>query len=739
LAWDTVGILLFDSTRNPNVFVGIQTEEQSLIKENRNMRRRMPPMRVNPCLRALSLLVAVAILCTARSWSQNNTVPGSFWAEPPTLVSLGFEWRISGDDNRNAKVEVTYRRKGEQQWHDALPLMRLQREKVGNIGPHSANLHPDPFHYIAPNMFAGSILDLEPGTQYECRFVLSDPDGVKGPARKIVTVETRKEPEPAAGGHIYHVYPIGWKGRKQQPAFTGLMEAYYQGAASSDYEGSYPPRVEPGDVILVHAGVYISDRFHYLSGLPQPGYLALSTLFDGTYYLTASGTREKPIVIKGAGDGEVIFDGNGAQTFFNLMAANYNYFEGITFRNANLVFLLGMKDIAGSSGFTLKHSRLYNIGRGVQDDWSGSKEFYIADNIFIGRHDPAKLAGWNGIWTKIPGLAEELLGGPNGSEYAIKLYGQGHVAAYNYVANFHDGIDVATYGNPDGTPNELTDRVPVSIDFYNNDIYNMADNCMESDGGAHNIRLFRNRCFNSTGGALSAAPFVGGPDYFYQNLIYNTTTSGHLKFANAAGILTYQNTFAGGDGRTGAISNEHFLNNLILDGDATTPIFEVNSYTNYSSSDYNGFRANPGADHNFEWNSPPFGIAADFDNKLVTRRFKTLAEYSQATAQDKHSVMVDYDVFIKGSAPDSSDIQRLYAPEDFDFQLRPGSAAVDAGVVLPSINDGYTGHTPDLGAYELGRPLPHYGPRTQPPGITPGDPSLRSLMGPPAQGGTAAQ
>ena len=111
-------------------------------------------------------------------------------------------------------------------------------------------------------------------------------------------------------------------------------------------------------------------------------------MFDGTYYLTQSGTAEKPIVIKGAGDGEVIFDGDGAQNLFNVMAANYNYFEGITIRNTNVAFLAGIKDIAGSSGFTLKHSRIYNVGRAVQDDWSGSKNYYIADNIFIGRHDP---------------------------------------------------------------------------------------------------------------------------------------------------------------------------------------------------------------------------------------------------------------------------------------------------------------------------------------------------------------
>ena len=43
--------------------------------------------------------------------------------------------------------------------------------------------------------------------------------------------------------------------------------------------------------------------------------------------------------------------------------------------------------------------------------------------------------------------------------------GQGHVVAFNYVANWHDGIDIATYGNPDGTPNEIEDRLPLAIDF----------------------------------------------------------------------------------------------------------------------------------------------------------------------------------------------------------------------------------------------------------------------------------
>jgi hypothetical protein len=80
--------------------------------------------------------------------------------------------------------------------------------------------------------------------------------------------------------------------------------------------------------------------------------------------------------------------------------------------------------------------------------------------------------------------------------------------------------------------------------------------------------------------------------------------------------------------------------------------------------------------------------------------------------------------------PDKSQPQHLYVPEDFDFRLRPGSPAIDAGVQLPTITDGFTGKAPDLGAYELGKPVPHYGPRSQPAG-TPGPDAPRSLRGPP--------
>jgi hypothetical protein len=43
--------------------------------------------------------------------------------------------------------------------------------------------------------------------------------------------------------------------------------------------------------------------------------------------------------------------------------------------------------------------------------------------------------------------------------------------------------------------------------------------------------------------------------------------------------------------------------------------------------------------------------------------------------------------------------------------LKAGGEAVDVGAVVPNLSDDFNGTALDLGAYELGKPLPHYGPR----------------------------
>ncbi|HWW85579.1 MAG TPA: hypothetical protein VNZ26_18410, partial [Vicinamibacterales bacterium] len=182
------------------------------------------------------LFLGITVLFARLASAQPGTVAGELSVEPPTLVSLGFDWKIEGDDNRNANVDVSFRRKGEQTWRPGLPLLRLQHEQVnGRVGGPSftdaahaaenaaaiARSTPSPsppvaggtggrgaaagtggaggrggggvetgpfafspFSYTAPNMFSGSIFDLEPDTEYEVRLVLSDPDGVKGEAQR---------------------------------------------------------------------------------------------------------------------------------------------------------------------------------------------------------------------------------------------------------------------------------------------------------------------------------------------------------------------------------------------------------------------------------------------------------------------------------------------------------------------------------------------------------------------------
>ncbi len=260
---------------------------------------------------------------------------GEFLVDPPTLINLGFEWFIQGDDNRNASVDVSYRKQGTTDWKPALPLLRLQGERIRQ---------GDQLDVTSPNMFAGSILDLEPATAYEARFVLRDPDGVSGQATKTVTVRTRPEPMPAAGGNVYHVYPPGYKGAKIEPSFEGLMCAYNLTCAGTDWATAGRPRVKAGDTILVHAGVYKYNRYEYTN---DPA-VNRTTPLDGTYYLLAKGTPEKPIVIKGAATVRRFSTALATIALFDIRAADYTYFEGLTFRNTDYAILAGTQFIAGA-------------------------------------------------------------------------------------------------------------------------------------------------------------------------------------------------------------------------------------------------------------------------------------------------------------------------------------------------------------------------------------------------------
>ncbi len=630
-------------------------------------------------VRSLYLLSAALPLLAA-----NSVQPGRFIVEPPTLENMGFEWDIAGDDNRNATVEVRFREAGASAWRPALPLLRIGGEMVYR--------RRENLEYIVPHGFAGSILNVKPGTEYECEFTMKDPDGVEGQAVQVHRVRTRVEPQPYTGGRTLHVYPPDYKGTRLEPSFTGIMQAYY-GAGLGDWNMVWERKVQPGDVILVHAGMYKSDRWNYVDPLMAP--------FDGTYLLTLKGTAERPITIKAAGDGEVIFDGAGTSRLFDIMATEHHIFDGLAIRNADIAFFAGQKNVIGAKGLTIRNCRMENVGMGIYTEFAGSTNFFLSDNVILGRDDRTRLIGWSN-----PGIygAHELR-----SYYGIKVYGSGHVIQHNSVAYFHDAIGVSTYGTPEA------DRLlrGVSIDILENDMHVLGDDYVETDGGVHNIRVMRNRGVNAAHGGYSSQPVFGGPAYFVRNLLYHVWSGVAFKLsAKPAGIYLFHNTIVGEHIIRDPYSNSHFRNNLFLGTDRTDRGVATFAHaTSYSSNDYNGFRPNRGVTEQYSWLWPKAGQRLYEPEASDWKTFPTLAALREATGQERHGIEVDFDIFERMKAPDPAARHAIYHAMDLNFRLNPKGKAVDAGVALATVNDGFAGKAPDLGALEAGQPEPHYGAR----------------------------
>ncbi len=637
----------------------------------------------------LSLAFSAAVL------AQNATVAGRFHVERPTLHNLGFEWSIQGDANRNATVSVQYRAAGESQWKNGMPLLRIGGE---NVYRRRENLD-----YFVPQGFAGSILNVKEGTEYECKFQLTDPDGATGTASHTVKVKTRTEPMPSTEGRTLHVYPADYQGERIEPSFTGILQAYY-GAGLGDWTVVWERRAKPGDTLLVHTGLYKPERLNYVDPMMAP--------FDGSLSLTLKGTREKPITIKAAGDGEVIFDGAGNHRMFDVMASQYHIFDGITIRNTDVGIFAGQKEVIGAVGLAVKNCRFENVGFGIWTEYAGSSDFYIADNLILGRDDRFRLIGWGGP-SRYPGGPSWASPGAFGSHemvsyYGIKVYGPGHVIARNSVAYFHDAISISTYGTPESDP----DRRASSIDIYNNDMHMLNDDYIETDGGVHNIRVYNNRGTNATHGGYSAQPMFGGPVYFIRNTLYNVPSGVAFKFdAHPAGVYAFHNTIIG-EHLSGPVSNSHFRNNLFLGRD--TPgrgIMRQTHGTSEYSYDYNGYRPNRGAKDQFTFGAPAKGQTLYEPRREDMKTFETLAAYQAGSGQDRHSIEVDFDIFEGLVPPDHTQRHKVYHAMDLNFRLKPGAKAVDAGVVIPAVNEDFKGKAPDLGALEVGAEPIRYGPR----------------------------
>jgi hypothetical protein len=309
-----------------------------------------------------------------------------------------------------------------------------------------------------------------------------------------------------------------------------------------------------------------------------------------------------------------------------------------------------------------------------------SENLYFADNVVTGAT----------TW------AESSFGasGNNVGE-GILVTGPGNVVEHNKVSGFRDCLSLLE-------DSEAVDQW--SDDFIENDADTCADDGVEADFCLHDCRVVRNR-FTNVFMAMSSQPSLGGPTYFIRNAAYNVVLSGFkLQRASGGDVLLHNTIVKNGDAfgiyTTDVFAREYSRNNLFLGGPGGT----YNGYDNGPGRVMDLTASDPSCDYDYDG----FGsTAAMFFGRVGATTFNGLSELKSKTTE-KHGVQLDLQAFANGVAYPTNPIP---AKPVTDLRIKPAGAAVDVGIVLPNINDGYGGAAPDLGALESGQPLPPYGPR----------------------------
>ena len=311
--------------------------------------------------------------------------------------------------------------------------------------------------------------------------------------------------------------------------------------------------------------------------------------------------------------------------------------------------------------------------------WARAQDAYIADNVVTG----------TSTW------AESSVGasGDNLGE-GILVNGPGHVVEHNRITGFRDNISFVEDDSQDQH----------SIDVLDNDIQQATDDGIEADFCEHNCRIMRNRLTNVFV-AMSSQPGLGGPCYFIRNVVYNAIYVAAFKLhRGSVGDVALHNTIVkNGDAlavESGTThSRQYFRNNIFIGGAGGTfnswdsgsgKVMNL-AYAKDASFDYDGLGSTTGS----------------FAGTYMSTSFSSVAEMQSKTTE-KHGLQVSLSVFASTVAYPGTPFPAAAAP---DLRLKAGSAAIDVGVALPNVNDGYAGAAPDLGAFELGATPPAYGPR----------------------------
>lgn len=404
----------------------------------------------------------------------------------------------------------------------------------------------------------------------------------------------------------------------------------------------------PGDVLDLPAGTY-------------PGFT-----------LGTAGEAARPIVVRSTAG--AVVDG-----MVELNSAQHVLLQGLTVNGR--IRMNSTRGIA-ITGCTINARADRGDGFAIVS-FLRSEDAYIADNTVVGTT----------VW------AEASLGvsGHNLGE-GICLTGPGHVIRNNRIRGFRDGLSLMEYS-------EAVDQY--AIDIVENDVSECADDGIEADFAAGNVRVLRNRLTNCFMG-ISSQPGLGGPLYLVRNAMYNVVFEAFKLHNGTYGDVLVNNTVVkSGDAFSvfsgATIARTWSRNNLFIGGPGgtyggyATGTGRVMNLADLAvatvSLDYDGFGSTAGT------------FSARFGPSLAPA---SLAELRSQTTE-VHATQLGLTAFATTVAYPGSPMTVYAAP---DLRLAPAGAAVDAGTAVPGITDGFAGAAPDLGAYEVGAAIPSYGPRS---------------------------
>jgi MYXO-CTERM domain-containing protein len=533
--------------------------------------------------------------------------------DAPTLHALGVQVLIAGDDDRDATISVRVRKAGASEWRVGPPLHRVW---------------PETIYVPVLQQFAGSVFDLEPGQSYEIELHAQDPDGLD--TTQTISGATRPVPaDPASPNAV---------------AVTNVAEL--QSALAE---------AQPGDVITLADGTYAGAFFA----------------------ISASGTEDNPIVIRGASQSGVVLDGQGC-TGCNIVEiyGSWVHLERMTLRGADRAVRFQGQDTVGN---VARRLIIEDVIHGIGGK-TGQRSFLVSDNDIQGR------LVWP--WTFASDATSHW------DDRGVDMTGDGHVVCHNRIVGF-------------GDPIVNKQSMSRSWDVYGNDIQDSFDGT-ELDETEGNARLFHNRWTNVMA-PISIQPVRGGPVYVMRNVLFNVPDE-QIKLKSLGGVdepsgaLVYHNTFVSPKlalnlqtpiaQHNSVIANNLFVGPERLAGSRTVDWTAVLDATRF---DFNGYFPDGGF-----W----LGTSTSGENNI----YDSFAAMQAAGVVEQNGLLLTQPIFEAAFVGPTDAMAHQEAP---DFTLAADSNAIDRGTVLAGIDDGHLGSAPDLGALERGCPTPTYGPRPE--------------------------